>query len=457
QFNGQAEAGLQIGARWRGMGAKGTIIDEVTVFDDALTALEVVHLFDKKQFQEFIQKPFEALTASEKDLLQAYYLARYSQRSAQIRQDLEALHYDHNSTLDTVQEMMVIQEMKNPRQSYILDRGLYDSPLDAVFPNTPEAILSLPEKYPKNRLGLAKWLFHPDHPLTARVAVNRLWQLYFGQGLVATPNDYGNQGSLPSHPELLDWLAIEFQESGWDIKKMIKLMVLSSTYQQSSQASDITQQADPENTFLARGPSKRLSAEMIRDNVLAASGLLNKKIGGKSVRPYQPQGLWRINGARYQQDTGDQLYRRSLYTLWKRTVPNPTQATFDAPDRANCTVKRQETSTPLQALVLLNDPIFIESARAIGYSISKEPDIETGIQDAFRKLTGRHAQKEELELLLALQETELMKFQIEPDKRQGWLNTGEYKSDNIIDGAILAANTVVASTIINADATIVKR
>ncbi len=457
QFEGQAEAGLQIGARWRGIGAKGASIDEITVFDAALTSLEVLQLYDKDRFQALLQQPMDALSESEVAQFRAYYLAHHSSSINNIQEDIQDLRQRYNSTLDSVQEIMVMQEMENPRQSYILDRGLYNMPLDSVYPTTPEAILRLPENFPKNRLGLANWLFHEDHPLTARVAVNRLWQQFFGQGLVGTPDDFGNQGALPSHPELLDWLALAFQQSAWDLKKMIKLLVMAASYQQASQATAEMMEQDPENRYLARGPSQRLSAEMIRDNALSASGLLVEQIGGKSVYPYQPQGLWRINGSRYQQDTGEKLYRRSLYTMWKRTVPNPTQATFDAPDRANCTIKRQETSTPLQALVLLNDPIFVETSRLIGYEISKASDNKKGIQAAFRKLTGRRASEQELNLLLELQTTERMKFNEVPNKMAGWLNTGDYQLNLPFDKASLAANTVVASTIINADATIVKR
>lgn len=456
-FDGQAEAGLQIGARWRGIGARGTTVDEITVFDTDLMDLEVLQLYNNTAYKALLKKPENELTLQEKNQFKAYYLARFSKQHQQAVQTLQRLYEQHNSTLDTVQEIMVMKEMNQPKQAYILERGQYDMQGEKVFPNTPESVLSMSEDLPKNRLGLAQWLFHEEHPLTARVAMNRLWQQFFEYGLVRTSNDFGNQGELPSHPELLDWLAIEFQTSDWDIKKMIKLIVLSATYQQASQASEQLATEDPNNEFLTRGPSIRLTAEMMRDNVLMASDLMVKKIGGKSVHPYQPDGLWRINGTAYKQDKGEKLYRRSLYTIWKRTVPNPTQATFDAPDRANCTVKRQKTSTPLQALVLMNDPVYVEAAKVIGQRISEHENTEIGIQQAFRLLTGRRATTEELKLLLALQQSEKVKFEQETNKMNGWLNAGDYVLNDQFDQTTLAANTVVASTIINADAAVVKR
>ena len=352
---------------------------------------------------------------------------------------------------------MVIREMEVPRPTFILARGLYDSPSDQVFPNTPERLLPFSPDLPKNRLGLAQWLLDPAHPTTARVLVNRIWQQFFGRGLVATAEDFGNQGQLPSHPALLDWLAVQFIESGWDTKALVKLIVMSSTYRQSSKASSVQREKDPENIYLSRGPSMRLTAEMLRDNALAASGLLSDRIGGPSVKPYQPDGLWRINGSRYQTDKGEKLYRRSLYTFWKRTIPHPTQATFDAPSRANCTVRRQKTSTPLQALVLLNDPIFLEAAKVLGQKISKASEPKIAIANAFRSLSGRAPTQDELEVLLQLQQQEIAKFKADADKTAGWLQAGDFQLDASVSPALLAANAVVASTIINADASVIKR
>lgn len=457
QNGGPSEPGLQIGARWRGIGAGGTTVDEILVFDRTLTDLEVKQLVEPSQVSRLLAQSASNLPNKQKELLADYFIAQASPKRNGQLDALSRLRRQYNQVLDTIKEIMVMREMAEARPSYILQRGQYDVPGERVYPNTPEHLLEMPEDYPKNRLGLTQWLLHPDHPTTARVIVNRYWQQFFGLGLVPTSEDFGNQGDLPSHPELLDWLAVNFRTNGWDIKQTIKLIVMSSTYRQSSKASTEQMEADPQNIFLARGPSMRLSAEMLRDNVLSASGLLSSKIGGPSVKPYQPAGLWRINGTRYQADTGEKLYRRSLYTFWKRTIPHPTQATFDAPSRANCSVRRQKTSTPLQALVLLNDPIFVEAAKVIGQQIALTDDTASGIQSAFRNLTGRKASAEEVTLLQELQQQELQKFKQYPDKLAGWIQAGEYAIDQSLDPALIAANAVVASTIINADASIVKR
>ena len=350
-----------------------------------------------------------------------------------------------------------MQEMQQPKKTFLLNRGQYDAPTKQVFPNTPEKILPFSNQLPKNRYGLAQWLTDARNPLTARVAINHFWQNFFGKGLVKTAEDFGNQGEMPSHLNLLDWLAIELRDNNWDIKKINKLIVMSATYQQDSKASSMLMEKDPENKLLARGPSIRLSAEMIRDNALVASGLLNKKLGGKSVYPYQPEGLWEINGTKYNQDSTDQVYRRSLYIVLKRTVPNPTLANFDGPSRASCVVRRQSTNTPLQALVTLNDPTFIEAAKVIGESITKQQNTTAAIGLAYRQLTGITPTSKEIALLSAMQQSEYIKFKANPNKIKGWINAGLYKINKTLDPYWVAANSVVASTILNSDATITKR
>ena len=456
-FHREKEPGLQIGARWRGIGIKGAVVDDILVFNRNLTTPEVLSLFDKKASQQLFKKPLAELKLDEKAGLKEWYLFKKQPAYAQLLQQLQKEREKLSESIEDIPEIMVMQEMEQPRPTFILERGLYDAHGEQVFPGTPESVLPLPDDFPKNRLGLAQWLVHEDHPLTTRVAINRIWQQFFGQGLVKTTDDFGFQGDLPSHSELLDWLALDFKESGWDVKAAIKQMVLSKTYQQSSKTSETIIDADKANTWLARGPSVRLTAEMIRDNALAASDLLVKKIGGKSVKPYQPVGLWRVNGTKYVPDEGEKLYRRSLYTFWKRTVPNPTQATFDAPSRSACTVKRQKTSTPLQALIMLNDPTFTEAAKVLGEQISTIENPSVGIGRAFQKLTGRQPTDGELQVLLELQQNEYQKFKTQPEKAKGWLSAGAYKLVKNIEPARIAANTIVASTIINADATIVKR
>ncbi|WP_298536820.1 DUF1553 domain-containing protein [uncultured Algibacter sp.] len=451
------EPGLRIGAIWRGKGILGATVDNLLVFEKELSNVEVLQISNTEALEQIKKKSYSDLTAIEKDKLVKYYLSANSKPYNDALNKLEEDRLVLVDTVNNVKQIMVMKEMETPRQAYVLDRGQYDSPTDSVFPGTPERIFAFPDSLPKNRIGLSKWLTHPDNPLTARVTVNRYWQNIFGRGIVKTSEDFGNQGELPSHPKLLDWLAIEFMESGWDVKKLHKLIMMSNTYQQTSIASEALLAMDGENKFLARGPAQRLSGEMLRDNALFASGLLNEKIGGESVSPYQPPGLWKVNGDTYHESTGEELYRRSMYTIWKRTVPHPTLATFDAPTRDLCTTRRQETNTPLQALVLLNDPTFIEAARVLGKKMASYKDIDQAISLAFRKLTGRKIHPNELEVLRALQISELEKFRKNEAKAEGWISLGAYTLAANDDKALVAANAVIASTIINSDAFITKR
>ncbi|MDO6761278.1 DUF1553 domain-containing protein [Tamlana sp. 2_MG-2023] len=451
------EPGLRIGAVWRGKGIKDAVVDDLLVFNKELTEIEVLQIANRDKLDQIKQKDYTNLSDLEKEQLEQYYLSANSESYNEALKKLEKDRLVLADSIDPIKQIMVMKESKHNRQTYILDRGNYDSPTDSVFPNAPEDIFPMAADMPKNRLGLAKWITDKDNPLTARVAVNRYWQNLFGRGLVVTSEDFGNQGELPSHPALLDWLAIQFMESGWDVKALHKTMMMSNTYQQSSKISDALLEMDGENKWLARGPSTRLSGEMLRDNALYASGLLNKTIGGESVRPYQPKGLWEVNGDTYVQDGEEGLYRRSMYTIWKRTVPNPTISIFDAPTRDLCTTRRQKTNTPLQALVVLNDPTYIEASRVLGKQITDAEDIQTGISKTFKKLTGRQISDKELELLAALQKEEYNKFQSNLDKTKGWLQTGAFKISENDNKALIAANSVVASTIMNADATITKR
>ena len=310
---------------------------------------------------------------------------------------------------DSIQEVevMVMDEVKNLRNTYVLNRGAYDAPTDIETKGgMPENILKFDARFSKDRLGLADWLFDVKNPLTARVAINNLWQQFFGSGIVATPTDFGNQGALPSHPALLDWLAVTFMEEGWDTKKMVKRIVMSSTYQQSSRPTELQLKKDPKNEFLSVFPRQKLTAEMIRDNVLVSSGLFVDKLGGPSVKPYQPPGLWDdLTGGstsnslkRYVMSKDGNQYRRSLYTYWKRTAPPPGMVTFDAATRDYCTVERQKTSTPLQSLILLNDPQVQNAASAIA-SLILESEIQSDKQRViaiYRRITGREPSKKTL-------------------------------------------------------------
>ena len=451
------EPGLQIGARWRGKGIGGAVVDDVLVFDKELNSLEVGQIGNPKKVETLLTKNQNELSTTDKKQLETYFLSKNSKSYQQSLVELKKTRRIQLDSAERVQEIMVMKEMKKPRETFLLERGLYDQYGEQVYPNTPEKIFAFPDSLAKNRLGLAKWVTSKNNPLTARVAVNRYWKNLFGTGIVRTVEDFGNQGELPSHPALLDWLAIQFMESGWDVKALHKLMVMSNTYRQSSLATEELMNRDKANRLLARGPSGRLTGEMLRNNALVASGLLNRKVGGKSVKPYQPAGLWKINGAAYEEDKGEKLYRKSMYTIWKRSVPHPTIATFDAPERSFCAVRRQETNTPLQALVLMNDPTYVEASRVLGYAMLQHSDPKAGIADTFKKLTGRSIQEKELNLLADLQLEEYKKFKSKKSKTEGWLNSGEFRISNDNDEALVAANAVVASTIINSDAAITKR
>lgn len=456
-FSRKVQPGLQIGGWGRGLGFKDGLVDDIAVFDRELTPYEIQVLSGKADWNSIVATPVDGLSGAQLSRLRDYYLSAVSKNMLDIRKELIQWRTVLADSMQQVKELMVMQEYPRPKQAYVLLRGEYANKGEKVYPNIPAAILPYPEDLPKNRLGLSQWLTSTGNPLTARVAVNRYWQNFFGTGLVKTSEDFGSQGEMPSHPELLDWLAFNFRKSGWNVKRLHKLMVMSATYRQDSRATKELREKDPENRLLARGPSGRLSAEMIRDNALTASGLLNKKIGGPSVKPYQPEGLWEINSARYRQDSGENVYRRSLYILAKRSVPNPTLSSFDATDRSYCVVRRQQTNTPLQALVTLNDPTFVEASRKIGEYMSQFPDNRQAITAAYRRSTGRTPTEKELDLLRRLYESEYAKMKKTPEKAAGWLRIGQYRASPEADPLRLAAFSVVASTILNSDATLTRR
>ena len=351
---------------------------------------------------------------------------------------------------------MVMAERDQPRTTHILERGEYDKPRDIVQPHTPDALPPMPDGVPLNRLGFARWLVMPEHPLTARVTVNRIWGRLFGTGLVETAEDFGSQGSTPSHPELLDWLAVEFVESGWDMKALHRRIVTSATYRQSSVLTADLHQRDPTNRLLARGPRFRLDAEVIRDSALAVSGLLVDRVGGPSVFPYHPVGLWQEINNRpgysrtYQQDTGEDLYRRSLYTFWKRTVPPPSMATFDAPEREYCIVRRSRTNTPLQAFVMLHDPQFVEAARHLGALMMATPGSDDDrIAAGFERATARRPDAEETAVLRRIHAERLNQYQADPDAAERLLSVGDTPRDESLDRVEHAAWTTTARVLLN--------
>ena len=421
--------------------------------------------------------------------LRTYYRTQVSAESRKLGDEIAQLRQKQAEIGKLVPTAMVMQEMPTPRDTFMLVRGQYDKKGERVTPGVPEHIAPFPKEAPLNRLGLAYWLVSPEQPLTSRVIVNRYWQMFFGTGLVKTAEDFGSQGELASHPELLDWLAVEFtsgaaggshvrgnpkseipspKSAPWDIRALLRLIVTSATYRQSSVMTNEGSVNDPENRLLARGARFRLQAEFIRDQALAVSGLLNRKIGGKSVSPYQPAGLWeelmsRADGANwtaqtYTQSHGADLYRRTMYTFWKRTCPPPTLATFDAPDRETCTIRRARTNTPLQALILLNDPTYVEASRKLAERMIGEGGSgrDEKITFAFRLATARKASAKEVAVLSKIFERELTTYNRDREAAIKLLSVGESPHSEHLDPAELAAWTTVASVILNLDETVTK-
>lgn len=360
--------------------------------------------------------------------------------------------------------VMIMKDMPARRPTFVLKRGVYDAPGDPVAPGLPAFIMNFDTlKYGANRLGMAKWMVDPGNPLTSRVFVNRMWQEVFGRGLVKTAGDFGMQGEMPSHPELLDWLALDFVNNGWDIKRLMKQMVMSATYRQSSAIQEEKLKKDPDNILRARGPRLRMSAETIRDLALKSSGLLVPEIGGPSVKVYQPKGIWESSTSgrgvlsRYVQDHGDKLYRRGLYSFIKRTVPPPGMLVFDASNRDQCEVNRLRTNTPLQALVIMNDPIMLESSRVFAERLShSNGDAHEHIALAFRSILCRHAHENELSILTNYYDDELKIFQANPDKAKQLIRVGEYKAMDGEDASVVAAMMQVIHTMYNMEEAITK-
>ena len=442
---------MTIGQRFRDRGFKNGEVDDLRVVGRACTPLEIRHLHDGV-----------ALTTADAEDLRATYAAAFDPDVRRARTDLRAARRELAAALDATPEIMTMVESATPRTARVLARGRYDMPGDIVEPGTPAILPTLPADAPRSRLGLADWMLDPGHPLTARVAVNRLWMIAFGTGLVATPEDFGVQGLRPSHPELLDELALDFIESGWDIKAMLRRLVTSATYRQASRPSDPAREIDPRNRLLSHAPARRLSAEMLRDQALAASGLLVDRLGGPSVFPYEPDGLWQEkSGRRYPTGSGDDLHRRSLYTYWKRTSPPPAMMTLDAAKRDVCVARRSETATPLQALVMLNDPQFVEAARVLAERVLVESpdasDASTAITAAFVRLTSRPPTDDERRLLVDLHADERAAFAADATAAAALAAIGRHPRLDGLADADVAAMTITCSAIMNTDAATTRR
>ena len=451
-------SGLSFGALFRSTGLKDGLLDDLRVYDRPLASIEVQQVFDGHSLQD-------AISRRDLETLKPYYFAALDAPLRQARAALSDAVKKYFEARNPVMETSVMDELPRPRAAYVLARGRYDAPKTEdkrVQRSTPAVLPPFPASAPQNRLGLATWLTDPHHPLTARVAVNRFWQILFGRGLVATPENFGAQGAEPTHPELLDWLARDFINSGWNVKALLRKIVLSASYRQESKLRNDLKTRDPENLLLARGPAQRLPAEMIRDTALYASGLLDAREGGAPVSPYLPGDLWRESNSMspaYHQSVGGDLYRRSLYTVWKRTAPAPDMTTFDSPSREVCTVKRNSTVTPQQAFVLLNDKQFVEASRVLAELALHQPGLSPGqkIDFVFRRLTARDPDRQEKKLLLDLLQEQAALFSKEPERARKLIEVGDKKSDPALDSVQLAAMTELAQAVMNLDSAVWKR
>lgn len=453
EITGGGGDNITIGERFRDQGFSHGKVDEFRVFSRELVALEVAQLHQGHALQDAFTTTPQADVAQ--DPLWSYYLHTADTEMQSAMTALQESRREAAEFIETVPEIMVMREQPEPTQTYLLTRGEYTLRADPVSSNTPAALPPLPENIPRDRLALARWMASPDHPLTARVAVNRYWQLLFGTGLVRTTEDMGNQGEWPSHPALLDWLSRDFIEHGWDIKRLLKQMVLSSTYQQSALVSAEKEAKDPANKWLSRAYSDRFTAEMLRDNALAISGLLVDKIGGPPVKPYEVEVAFKP----LPRDHGEGLYRRSLYTYWSRTGPAPVMMALDAAKRDVCQVRRERTLSPLQPLVLLNGPQFVEAARKLAERtlISHPDDVDAVLTDLFRWTTSRHPVTVELQVIRTLYDQHLADFRAHPEQAQAFLAVGDAPHQAGLDQPQLAAFAGVANLLLNYDECVFRR
>jgi hypothetical protein len=454
---------FKIGQRHQGSPLSGVGVSDVRVYDRLITQMEITTLGNRALFKT-LAKPANERSADELTALYEWWLPARDPRYSNGFKRLIRMEREENEIKARGTVAHVMSEKSEPAKAYVLNRGEYDQRLDEVQPNTPEMLPPFPSHLPRNRLGFAKWLLQDDQPLMSRVVVNRFWQEIFGTGLVSTAGDFGVSGQLPSHPELLDWLAVEFRESGWDVKHLFKLMVMSAAYQQSAITTSEKLERDPDNRLLSRGPRYRLDAEMVRDYALAACGVLSDKIGGPSVKPYQPPGVWEAvamigsNTRDYKADEGDSLYRRSMYTFWKRSAPPASMDIFNAPSREGCTMARERTNTPLQALVTLNDPQFIEAARKLAESVLKldSQDFDSRLEWVVERLLARNFNETETDITRRSFDELLKFYQSHSGEAKQLVEVGELPTDKKLSIAELAAWTMTVNQLLNLDETLNK-
>ena len=465
---------LRIGSRNGEANLKG-LVDDVRFYQRALSA-EDARLLTLNGYAPILAKSRGHRTEEERADLTRFYKENYAVDYLRSESALAEARKRKAESYNNIPTTLIMEEMDPPRDTFLLVRGDFRNPGEKVTPGTPAVLPPLPEG-PANRLTLARWFVAKEHPLMARVTVNRYWSLFFGAGLVNTINDFGSQGEWPSHPELLDWLAVQFRDGAeiqqrqgaspefthsssrpWDVKALVRLIVTSATYRQSAAVTPDKLERDPYNRLFTRGPRIRLDAEFVRDNALAVSGLLNDQIGGPSVKPYQPPGTWDGVDVKYVQDHGDALYRRGMYVFWRRSSHYPSFATFDAPNREVCTFLRQRTQTPLQSLVLMNDPAYVEAARGLAERVLREEpkDLDKRLVRAFRHTLGREPQSDEVSVLRKTYAQQLENFKNDSEAADALLKVGESPVPENADAAELAAMTTVANVLLNLNETITK-
>ncbi|HTU17035.1 MAG TPA: DUF1553 domain-containing protein [Gemmataceae bacterium] len=458
--NFQSKEPLRIGAGHGPDGRFHGTIHDVRIYGRVLSPEDAGILPTTDPINAIAARPFDQRTPSQALKIRRHFLNHAAPlKIQQAREQLLTLRRNRDRLIESFPTTMVMQEMPVPRDTFVLIRGEYDKHGEKVTPGVPASLPPLPAAFPNNRLGLARWLVNPSNPLTARVTVNRYWQMLFGTGLVKTVEDFGSQGEWPTHPELLDWLATELLRRGWDVKAILRTIVTSAAYRQSSKVSRELLRRDLENRLLARGPRFRLSAEMVRDQALFASGLLVEKLGGPSVKTYQPASLWKeLANVEYKPDKGDNLYRRSLYTFWKRTVAPPNMMTFDAAGRETCIVRQTRTNTPLQALTLMNDVTYVEAARVLAERVLREDHAspEQRLTRMFRLLLARPPRSVELKVLSADLTRHLSRYRRDRQAALKLVSVGEAKRDEKLNVAELATYTAVANLILNLDETITR-
>jgi len=451
---------LRIGQRSQGAIFDGGSVQDVRIYDRQLSGADVQAIAGNASLQALLAVEASARTPQQTNQLFEHFLNHIDADYPQLASEVARLETEREAIRSRSPVTHIQQEKPDsPAMAQILMRGAYDKPIEDVSAATPAALHTMPEDAPPNRLGLARWVIDPRNPLTARVTVNRFWQQLFGTGIVATAEDLGVAGAAPTHPELLDWLAVEFQSTGWDVRRMFKLMLMSATYRQSAQVSPDKLEKDSDNKLLSRGPRFRMDAEMVRDYALASSGLLSSKMYGPGTKPYQPEGIWDIvglpggNTRNYVQDKGENLYRRSLYNFWKRMAPPPNLEAFNAPSREVCAVRRERTNTPLQALVTLNDPQFVEAARHLAEQTLQRDGttFESRLQFISQRLLGRHLRSEEIAIAQATFNDLKTYYSEHEDDAQQLLAVGESATREELDGKEVAAWTMLVNQLMNLD------